>query len=959
MRALPSDPALEIKRLQRCMSDLVSVLALPAIWSGREPGRILEILLDALLKMLELDFLYARVRIESRAGSVEMFRTAQSYRASHNADVIQQVLSRCAEEDPQRWPSDVNTHPGEPDVSVFPMRLGIEGELGLLVAGSQRIGFPEQTEKLVLSVAANQAAIGLQQVRMLVEQKQVASELDHRVALRTAELAQANQELRAEIAERRAIEKRLLKSEALLKSSETRLWQVIDAIPTLVWCNLPDGPNEFLNKGWHEYTGLSHEESHGWGWQEAFHPDDLPPLLKRWQELLLSEEPGEIEARLRRYDGAYRWFLIRVSPYWDEAGKIARWYGTSTDIHDRKRAEDELKRSEARHRVVVETASDAVISMDEAGVIILANPATKRIFGYEPAKLIGKPLTLLMPESMRRLHETGYKQYLATGERHLNWRGTEVTALRANGEEFPVEVSFGEMTVDGPKVFTGFIRDISEKKRAEEALLSSEQNLSLIINTMPVLAWSARPDGGVDFFNQRWLNYTGLSPAQARDWGWAQTFHPDDLDRLTEYWQSIIATGEPGEIEARLRRFDGNYRWFLFRANPLRDDSGAICRWYGTNTDIDDRKRAEEALRLRELNLRQITETIPEMLWSAAPDGAIDYWNDRLLRYAGFSAQDGMGDGWIKFLHPDDVDQTDRTWRLSVETGCPYRVEVRAFHAADQTYRWCVISALPLVDEEGRIVRWHGTVVDMHDWKQAEEQLRNAQAELAKVMRITAMSQLTASIAHEVNQPLSGIITNANTCLRMLNDKPPNVDGARETVRRTIRDGNRASEVVIRLRTLFGRKEVAAEAVDLNEATREVIALSQSELQRNGVSLRYQFAERLPTIKGDRIQLQQVILNLLRNASDAMRNVDDRPRELLVMTESESEQVRLKVRDAGIGIDTADADKLFESFYTTKVDGMGIGLSVSRSIIEAHNGRLWAMANDGPGSTFAFSIPCA
>jgi signal transduction histidine kinase len=218
---------------------------------------------------------------------------------------------------------------------------------------------------------------------------------------------------------------------------------------------------------------------------------------------------------------------------------------------------------------------------------------------------------------------------------------------------------------------------------------------------------------------------------------------------------------------------------------------------------------------------------------------------------------------------------------------------------------------------------------------------------------------LTASIAHEINQPLSGIVTNASTCLRMLAADPPNVDGARETARRTIRDGNRASEVITRLRALFSKKEATIESVDLNEATREVIALSLSELQRNRVILRTELASDLPVVKGDRVQLQQVVLNLLRNASDAMSAVDDRPRHMVITTErEEGDRVRLTVQDAGVGLDPQAMDRLFEAFYTTKNDGMGMGLSVSRSIIERHHGRLWAAPNDGPGATFSFSIPC-
>ena len=246
---------------------------------------------------------------------------------------------------------------------------------------------------------------------------------------------------------------------------------------------------------------------------------------------------------------------------------------------------------------------------------------------------------------------------------------------------------------------------------------------------------------------------------------------------------------------------------------------------------------------------------------------------------------------------------------------------------------------------------------DIDDWKQAQEQLRNAEAELARLTRVMTLGQLAASIAHEVSQPLSGIITNANTCLRMLKSDPPNVDGARGAAQRMIRDGNRASEVITRLRTLFSKKEIDLEPLDVNEATREVIVLLSGELQRNRVILKQAFSDHLPAVKGDRVQLQQVILNLIRNGSDAMDTVSDRPRQLLIQTEAEDNEVTVSVRDSGVGFSPEISERLFEPFFTTKQEGMGIGLSLCRSIVEAHHGRLWAVRNTGPGATFAFSIP--
>jgi signal transduction histidine kinase len=306
-------------------------------------------------------------------------------------------------------------------------------------------------------------------------------------------------------------------------------------------------------------------------------------------------------------------------------------------------------------------------------------------------------------------------------------------------------------------------------------------------------------------------------------------------------------------------------------------------------------------------------------------------------------------------VHPEDAallhDMIERA-----HNGTDFESEHR-LQMPDGSVKHLHLVAHATLDESGR-PEYIGAIQDVTERRLSEETLGKVRSELAHVARVLSLGALTASIAHEVNQPLSGIITNASTCLRMLAADPPNLDGARETARRTIRDGNRAADVITRLRALFGRKEVTTESVDLNEATREVIALSLSELQGSRAIVRPELADDLPPVTGDRVQLQQVILNLLRNAADAMRGVDDRPRLMVIRTESDQDDsVRLTVKDTGAGFEPEAADKLFDAFYTTKSGGMGIGLSVSRSIIERHHGRLWAAPNDGPGATFTFSIP--
>ena len=621
--------------------------------------------------------------------------------------------------------------------------------------------------------------------------------------------------------------------------------------------------------------------------------------------------------------------------------------------------------------------------------------------------------------------------------------------------------------------------------RPEKSIQLNESELKLIVDTIPALVWSGRPDGSAEFFNQHFLDYIGLTSDQASDWGWTTALHPEDREGLVLTWQAIMASQQSGEGEARLRRHDGEYRWFLFRANPVRDESGRVVKWYGINIDITERQLALERLQANQdlLDLAQksagarafdwypqleINYFSPEqeVLYGLAPgafDGKFKTWkkmiyapdwpmvvdainharqrgkvtveyrvvwpdgtlhwlstNGRMffddagepVRVVGFTsdvtrqklveeelrrseaflaqAQRLSRTGSFSWrVATDEITWSDQLYRIyELDPGTTITLEVirTRVHPEDLTlyekmieqarngsddFEWQYRLLMPdrsikymhavahLIRDGNGELEYIAAVQDVTARRSSEEALDKARLELAHVARVMSLGALTASIAHEVNQPLSGIITNASTCLKMLDADFPNVEGARETAKRTIRDGRRAADVITRLRALFSNKDAATELVDLNEATREVIALSRSELERNRVVTRTELADKLPLVTADRVQLQQVIINLLRNGSDAMSEVDDRPRELLFKTEvDEGDCVRLSVRDAGTGFESQTVEQLFRAFYTTKAEGMGIGLSVSRSIIENHGGRLWATPNNGPGVTFSFSIPC-
>jgi PAS domain S-box-containing protein len=550
MEVQPDHTSAEIKHLQRCINDLVSLLALPALWSGGDLSHVLETLLDTLMRMLRLDLVCVRLKDPVGQVPVEIVRISQLRGSMPPTHEICEALSQSLEDDSGKWPPLLRKFLGDGDVSIVLLPLGLQGELGVIIAAAEREDFPGQTEALLLNVAANQACIGLQEARLRSQQKRVAEKLDQQVAQRTAELAAAEE----------------------------------------------------------------------------------------------------------------------------------RW------------------------RSVFENSAIGVALTDLDGRFLAANPVYEKMVGYT--------------------------------------------------EEELQKLSFLDVTVDeylGPN--RTLIRELLEGKR--------------------------------------------------------QQF----------------------QIEKQYRRKNGSLIW-------VRNN----------------------------VSLVPGTERVPRFLMALSED----------------------------------------------------------------------------ITESRRV----------------EEALNKARSELAHVSRVTSLGALTASIAHEVNQPLSGIITNASTCLRMLATDPPQVEGARETARRTIRDGNRMSDVITRLRALFSKKEPTTESVNLNDAVLDVIALSIVELQKNRVMLRPELADDLPLVTGDRVQLQQVILNLLRNGSDAMSTVEDRPRQLVIKTErDEGDRVRLTVQDAGVGFDPQAADRLFDAFYTTKGDGMGIGLSVSRSIVDRHHGRLWATLNDGPGAAFSFSIP--
>ncbi len=487
---------------------------------------------------------------------------------------------------------------------------------------------------------------------------------------------------------------------------------------------------------------------------------------------------------------------------------------------------------------------------------------------------------------------------------------------------------------------------------------------------IPGLGWSCYPDGRMRFVNPKALEFVGLTAnemqrlMEAGDAVWWQRFvHPDDLERSKTLWRHSLSTGEPLIDEQRVRRHDGTYRWFRDSAVASRDEQGRITAWYGTTVDIDDQRKAEAALRESERQLRQLIDTVPALIWCATPDGRPSYLNHQLLRWAGVEDKEGgapqsasqLAGLIVEIVHPDDRNAFQVNLGHSFRSGDPFLLKYRLLRA-DGEYRWIDGKAEPLRDIDGRILQWYGVCLDIHDEMQAQEAARLADERLARALRAASLSEMSVSIAHELNQPLQAVVAHANAFQRWLGATPPNYERAHQSANRIIRDVDAAAEVVSRIRALFTQAGHSRQLLELNDVVKEVCDVISDKLQMNNIRTELDLDPCLPSVVADRVQIEQVVINLVRNAIEAMEETPSQSRILRMVTRlKEDDMLEVEVSDRGSGI--ADPEKIFEAFYTTKKDGIGMGLAICRSVVETHGGRVWAAgANDG-GASFTFSLP--
>src|SRR5215467_4015282 len=515
-----------------------------------------------------------------------------------------------------------------------------------------------------------------------------------------------------------------------MRDSEGQLQLIIDTIPSLVWTARPDGFCDFLNQRWLHYTGMTAEQSQDCGWAAAIHPDDCKRVVEYWQSCLASGTPVATQARIRRFDGSYRCFLISANPLRDESGNIVRWYGTNIDVEDRNRNEEMLRARELSWRQIVDNIPGLVATMGATDDVEFLNRQTLEYFGKTNEELKDWALIgAVHPDDLPRVIEAR-KKSIEVGQLYE----VEHRCRRADGVYRWFQVRGLPVRNPQDKITAWYLllTDIDDRKRAEQKLLQSEADFRTITNNVPGFVHTMDPTGEVGFLNNQILEYFGKTREELKDWTQTDVVHPDDLPRVVETFRRSIETGQICNIEMRCRRADGVYRWFQSRGRPVRNAEGQITAWYFLLTDIDERKCAEQKLRQREEDLRTITDAIRQVIVVLAPDGKTLYANQVACEETGLSLSAIMKDGFApQVFHPDDVDRL-RAREEGLRRGAPFELEMRARDKSGE-YRWKLVQYNPLKDESGTVIRWYATATDIDDSKRAGEKLRQSEQELRTI----------------------------------------------------------------------------------------------------------------------------------------------------------------------------------------------------------------------------------
>jgi PAS domain S-box-containing protein len=537
-----------------------------------------------------------------------------------------------------------------------------------------------------------------------------------------------------------------------LRESEAKYRALAEAMPFVVWQNGPDGGSEYANEYFTRFTGLTAESLSSQGWAQCVHPDDLPVLLERRDHSLQSGEPLDVEHRLRRFDGEYRWFHTFGSLIRDTEGKPSRWIGASLDVHDERRAKEALRESQATLRSFYDTSPMMMGVVDVLGEDIFHltdNAATGRFFGSDPALIAGRWASELgISAEVLREWVRAYSESERTG---LAVR-LEYPHPLGDGVRWISATVFCIARLEEGRFRCSYVaEDVTERKQAEQALRDAENRWRSLAEAVPNLVWTDTPDGRCDYLSTQWGKYTGIPEQELLGLNWLEVvIHPDDRERTRECWNAAVRDLGIYDLEYRIRRHDGRYRWFKTRGVPIRDEQGRIVKWFGTCTDIEDQKQLLEQLRTSERRLRELADVMPQMVYTARPDGSVDYLNRRWYEYTGLPEGEISPESWLGALHPDDREPCIAERARTMPFGLPFEMELRLREGRTGEYRWHLARSVSIRNEAGEVVRWYGTSTDIHDRKKsgdAAEFLSSASAVLAAVGDYEATLQKVAALA--------------------------------------------------------------------------------------------------------------------------------------------------------------------------------------------------------------------
>jgi len=655
---------------------------------------------------------------------------------------------------------------------------------------------------------------------------------------------------------------------------------------------------------------------------------------------------------------------------------------------------DALLESEERYRAVGELIPYGVWECDPSGAVTYLSQAFCDMLGLRLEECRNGAWLQRVPPVERDRMRAEWAHVVQNGH---SW-DYEYRIIGGDGAERTV-LSRGAPVHDGQGRITSWVGinlDITDRKRATEAQRRSEERYRFLAESIPQIVWTAEPDGQVDYLNHRWTEFTGVTVDQGRGLAWLLMLHPDDEEYVRSAWRAAVESGAPFEVECRFKRSrDGSFHWHLVRAEPMRDEHGRVTKWFGACTDIDDRKRAADALRESEERFRNMADNAPVMVWTSSPDGGLVFFNRTWLAFTGRSAQQERGEGWLEGVHEEDRERVADAYRFAFRARRGFSAEYRTWHAHGG-YRWVINTGVPRFVAGGGFAGYIGSCIDISDRKHAEETLRRAhdelevrvaertgelsqlnqslqreiterrraeqavrefQAELAHVTRMSTMGEMASGLAHELNQPLAAIVNFTQGCIRRMRSGAPvslEMLGAMEQV---AAQATRAGDIIRRLRTFVKKQGPQRSTERLNELVSEVAGFAEVEARQRGVLIRVEQEPALPPVLADKIQIQQVVLNLVRNGLEAMETVHGDRVLVLRTAQRDADMVQVCVTDCGRGLPPGDADQIFQPFFTTKSHGLGMGLSISRSIIEAHGGRLWAEPTQECGATFVFTLP--